>query len=274
MSGFEPIIKEALINLIKNPTLLSIFIATLIGLFYYFGSIINANNWQYNNLQKQLHIYHGFQFMVQFVFFPIIIIYVIDSFFDIVSFLQKVPLIAYFILIIILYLILLKLDSWIYGKLRDFDNPIYPNLGVGVARAADLKYILYLSNYGILILTKDSVLILAMILFDFLIISELARLSNLNQQGAKADIKLLDSNEVKTVRLIEFVEKGTFLKVQEKETKDALAIPTSRIEFLKLIDETPNTSLIKELFNKKINIKNEEKVSPPELNDTNPKNTR
>lgn len=224
MSGLEPIMKETFVNLIYNPPLLSIFIGILIGLFYYFGSIININNWQYNNLEKHRHILHGVDFMTFYVFFPIIILFVINLFFEIASFLQEFPLLLYFLTIIALFIFLMRLDNWIYTKLRNFGDPIYPAIGVGLARSGDLKYLLYLSNYGILILIKDSVLILAMIVFDFLIMTKFARLSNLNQQGAKAEVKTIDSKEIKTFRLIEFVEKGAFLKVQDKETKNAIAV--------------------------------------------------
>jgi hypothetical protein len=102
MSNPEPIIRDAFVYLINNPALLSICIATLIGLLYYFGSLINANNWQYNYQTKQLHIYRGFNFMFYFVFVPIMIVYLIDYFLDVSSFLQKFPLWFYFILILIL----------------------------------------------------------------------------------------------------------------------------------------------------------------------------
>lgn len=259
MSGLEPIINVALVNLINNPPLLSIFIGTLIGLFYYFGSIINANNWQYNNVEKHGNIFHGFYFMTFFVFFPIIILYVINLFFDVASFLQKFPLWFYFLILIVLLSCLELLDKWIYTKLRNFDDPTYPALGVWFARSGEWKYLFYLLNYGILVMTKDSVLIFAMIVFDFLIITKFARLSNLNHQGAKAEIKTIDSNELKTVRLIEFIEKGTFLKVQDQETKKGIAIPTSRIEYLNLInDETTKTNII-EALGKMANMKDTNK---------------
>lgn len=245
MFNLEPAVMDALSHMIANPTLLSLFIGVLVGLCYYFGSIINANNWQYNNAERFGQIYRGFDFIVMYIFFPIIIIYVIDSYlFDVGSLLQKVPLYLYFTLIIVLWFSLIVLDGLIYNKLRNFDDVFISNIGVRFARIGEWKYVLFLSNYGILILTTDVVLILTMAIFDFIIISKLARLSNLNHQGAKAKIKV-PNLDMGIVRLIEFIEKGSFLKVQDKDTKHAFVIPTSRIEYLELIEDKPDKGLIK-----------------------------
>lgn len=246
MFNLEPAMMDALSYLIVNPTLLSLFIGVLVGLCYYFGSIINANNWQYNNAERFGHIYRGFDFMVKYIFFPIIIIYLVDSYwFDVSSYLLEVSITIYFIVLILLWRLLIILDVLVYNNLINFKDPLYSNIIILIAHTGDLKYALFLSNYGILISTNNIVLILTMVIFDFIIISQFARLSNLNHQGAEAKIEV-PNLAINEVRLIEFIEKGSFLKVQNKDTRQVFVIPTSKIEYLELIEKKPDKGLIKQ----------------------------
>lgn len=228
---------------IENPVLIPTIIASLVGLFYYFGWIVNANNWQYQNSSKQSHIYRGFWFVTNFIFIPAVVIiglvYLFDKNGAITNILAKIPLWIYFALIVVVLIVLEKLDNWIHNKLANFEDLALASLGVRISRIGDLKWLFFISNYIVFSLTGNLVLILILLWLDFLILSKWARVSTLLNQGAKGIIKIKGKKQ-KKVRLIEFVENGLFLKIHDETTKKVFAIPTSEIENMELIDEQPN----------------------------------
>ncbi len=241
MIDLNTIISKIYVFLIDEPILISTFVALFVGIIYFFGWIVNANNWQYQNSDRQGHMYKGLFFIVTFLIFPIFVIfgivYLLEIFgLGVTFFMSKIPLWIYLLIIIVLLFALEKLDDWIKKKLSNFEDVMY-HLGVGFSKVGDIKYLFYLSNYGIFVSSEVTpTLILITLVLDIMILIKWARLSTLNQQGAEAIITL-NKGENLRVRLIEFVEKGGFLKIQDKKSKKVYAIPTLRIEKIELISK-------------------------------------
>ena len=247
-------VEPLFIYLLNKPQVLTLAIAILIGLSYYFGNLLSLNNWQSNNLTKQSYLFIGIGFLAGYVVFPLLLYYFIFHFFynsDIFSFLLLSGLFFSLVLMdkVLYHNIRIIADNFVNfkennGKIRFghsyyemFDNKVLNVIGNIYGGLFTNIIILFLLNVLIYNITKNSILIIGMIWLDFLILTKTAILSNLNYQGSIAEIKFIGSDDSKTFRLIEFIEKGNFLKVQDKETKKVLVIPTSRIEAIHLFDE-------------------------------------
>lgn len=101
-------------------------------------------------------------------------------------------------------------------------------------------YIIMAVIFMLLIGTTDIILLIGTLILNLLIVTRVAILSSLHFQSTIAEIKFIGSLEPKKYRLIEFIEKGAFIKVQgtnqDYEHVTVFTIPTSRIEYIKLQD--------------------------------------
>lgn len=76
MNNIELMVRSLVEYLANNPQLLTIFIGIFLGLCYYLGDLIQANNWQYNDQPKQKYFFIGFGFITDYIFVPATILYI------------------------------------------------------------------------------------------------------------------------------------------------------------------------------------------------------
>ncbi|MCX6666489.1 MAG: hypothetical protein NT038_10620 [Euryarchaeota archaeon] len=259
MFNFEEILQGLVNFAYAQPIIITALFTGLIGFFYYLGWIINANYWQYQNSTKETHIYRGFIFLSVSVFFPgiliLFLIYLVDKNGEITSFFQNISIILYLIILLIIVLLMNYLDTKMFYKIRKFieSNWIMESFLLGLLRA-----LFFLMNYGIVVSVENYsskyFILLITVWLDIWILSQWARISTLPGQAAEAEIELRNGNEKIKVRLIEFVEKGLFLKVQEikKDEEKVFAIPTSQIEKMELLTKKPPIEKIIPMIPEKI----------------------
>jgi len=241
VAGIIPYMNESIPSFITlQPVLATTILALIGGVAYLFGWIRSANDWQYQNNVKYGYLYHGFHFLMEFIVIPLPIFFFIlflleNSGLHITIFLTTFYAWVYLIILLILYLGLQKLDRYIMDKISHFEDPRKVFIGIFLAISGDVKYVIFLANYGLLLTTQDIFWKILLLLMDLLLLMKLARLSNLQNQGAEAIIVKRDKSM--RVRLIEFVGKVNFLKVQEVETKKVLVIPVKEISSMELMEK-------------------------------------
>src|SRR3989338_6365201 len=116
MLNLDEIIIRLGVYYIGEPLLIPSTLAIVIAIFYFFGWIINANNWQYQDSDRQSHILHGFFFAVNFIFFPLLaiigLIYLAEkSGLQISNWLAEVPVWVSLLVIVLILIALEKLDN-------------------------------------------------------------------------------------------------------------------------------------------------------------------
>lgn len=236
MLNLDPVVNQFVVYLIQQPILIPSITAFVVGMLYFFGWIVNANTWQYQNSGRQSHIYRGFDFFFGLIL-PTFLIYglvfVLENTFNvrIVAILNTIPSWIYPLVLFVFLMFLERLMGWTEKKIVNLENPVLAKLGVAVSKFGDFKYIYILSNLGFFLSSASSSSIMtAFVLFiDFVILLRWARLSNLDFLRGLSIISMNGSKQKITARIVEFVENGKFLKVQEKETKTVMFLPTSEI---------------------------------------------
>ena len=251
MFNFEQMLSDFAKYAYEQPVIITAIFAALVGLFYYLGWIINSNNWQYQNSTREGHIYRGFFFISSHFFLPAVVIIALISLLGIesslIGFFKFIPILIHYGLLVVIFIFLFEnLDSRIYNEIRKFETrPLIKSL---LVNSGGLNYIFILLNIAIVVslekISENVLLLLILVWLDIWILARWARLSSLYHQSAEAKLKLIGNSEM-DVRLIEFIEKGSLLKVQliEKETEKVFAIPLERIEKIELLTKKQYTDL-------------------------------
>lgn len=243
--GIADSIESVAVYFASEPLLITAGITLLVGMFYYFGWIIAANNWQYQTIREGRHayIYKGFQFLTSYLLLPAVIIGALLHYWDwAAAWLASWPFWAYIASILILYLLLSWLDTWIYRQHAQFKNPIFAIFGVKIASLGELKWIFYLINFGFLLSNPAGWAVVIVVWLDLFLLTKWARVISLHEQGARAMIKMEGRKQPIEARLIEFVADNTFLKVQEKQDGQVkvVALPVSKIDHIEMVTEKPD----------------------------------
>src|SRR5574341_344154 len=232
MNDIELMARSTLDYLVTNPQLLTIIIGIFLGLCYYLGDLIQANNWQYNDLPKQKHFFVGVGFITNYIFIPVTIFYILYA-------LKNNSLspstMVYFGSLVVLNSLINKDILRIGGDIVKFNNN-----RIKAHPVLLFCYIIVAIIFTLFIGTSDLILLIGTLILDLLIVTRMAILSSLHHQSTIAEIKFIGSSEPKKYRLIEFIEKGAFIKVQginqDYEHETVLTIPVSRIEYIKSQD--------------------------------------
>lgn len=215
--------------LANNPQLLTLFTGIFLGLCYYLGDLIHTNNWQYNDLTKQKYFFVGFGFITDYIVVPAAILYIIYA-------LKNNSLnpstMVYFGSLMVLNSMIRKDILRIGGEIVKFNKN-----KIKAHPVLLFCYIIFAVIFTLLMGTSDIILLIGTLILNLSIVTKVAVLSSLHYQSIIAEIKFIGSSEPKKYRLIEFIEKGTFIKVQDTnqdyEHVTTYTIPTSRIEYIK-----------------------------------------
>ncbi len=237
----EELISGLVSYLISQPAILTVTISLFIGVFYFIGSIIGSNNWQYKNSSKESKIFLGFMFISELIFIPSFLLWLflnlISIWINVESYLSLIPSFVYLIGLFVYFFLIEKESRAMSKRITNFEST-HSIKSLIITRFGDLRYLFILANYG-LVINYQPINIIFLLIFNLLIVCLWAHLSTLHYQTATGYIKTSSKKNLE-VRFIEFLERGSFLKVQEKKTKDVIVIPTSEIKIIKLIDKKPN----------------------------------
>ncbi len=250
---------HALDQVLANPVLLVTALTGFVGVLYYFGSIMTANSWQYQNMKegRNAKIYQGLHFLTSFVLLPALIVgWVVTIWPWLQGVLQSGAPWMYVLLLIALYMVLEGLDKRMRAAAASFADGSFILFGAKIANFGDFKHIFWLANIGMLMINPPAWAIVALLWLDVLVLSKWARLVTLHQQGAVVKIKLRNRKNKFVARLIEFVGDDRFLKLQLKNPRkgqgSVQAIATGEIEFIELVQDQPSITPVADYVLRKI----------------------
>lgn len=219
-------------SILNYPILVAILPALLVGLIYILGKIRSSNNWQYHLDNKYIPFIHGIVVINNFVFIPLAIIaliyHIIKNPIQIIS-ISFLSIASLVIVVNLIQTFSKQLIGWVsHIKTQNTETKLITRLDIIFEFIRDWKshlklfliksvfpIALYLSIFWVLKVTENR---LIFILVFFLVIISLvffADIDTITEQKKRYKIILKDNKKLNDVKIVEFLNDGRLIKLQE-----------------------------------------------------------
>ncbi len=247
-SNFDFLIQNYM-KIFKYPILISIIPLLVGALIYFFGKIRSSNLWQYHLDEKYIPFLHGIIIINNFVFNPIIelifLYLIITDWTKLINFgfasivflifiLNRIYSISNKILIITIHK---NTERKLINKLDNFNkllNNIKTNGKLFLAKQI-LPLLFYFSIYLVLIFTESKLIFLLIGFIWLLGMMYFANTDTLIEQQKKFKLILKNNKILKKTRIIEFLNNGNLIKIQQKDST-VKVIPIKQVKEIILLE--------------------------------------